>query len=154
MRTMRLWLLVGLVLLLGSPPAQARVGDPLQVFTEGPVMNQLALNPQGQMALSGELSGRTLYRFVSEDGVITVDVVVRGGLIEQLVMYLPRDERRGFQVSMFLQDAVGSVIGAQKGMLAFRAAVVNGGQTYLTFAGYTMRFTPLDRAMLRVLITR
>jgi len=154
MRTMRLWLLVGLVLLLGSPPAQARVGDPLQVFTEGPVMNQLALNPQGQMALSGELSGRTLYRFVSEDGVITVDVVVRGGLIEQLVMYLPRDERRGFQVSMFLQDAVGSVIGAQKGMLAFRAAVVNGGETYLTFAGYTMRFTPLDRAMLRVLITR
>jgi len=154
MRTMRLWLLVGLVLLLGSPPAQARVGDPLQVFTEGPVMNQLALNPQGQMALSGELSGRTLYRFVSEDGVITVDVVVRGGLIEQLVMYLPRDERRGFQVSMFLQDAVGSVIGAQKGMLAFRAAVVNGGGTYLTFAGYTMRFTPLDRAMLRVLITR
>ena len=151
---MRLWLLVGLVLLLGSPPAQARVGDPLQVFTEGPVMNQLALNPQGQMALSGELSGRTLYRFVSEDGVITVDVVVRGGLIEQLVMYLPRDERRGFQVSMFLQDAVGSVIGAQKGMLAFRAAVVNGGATYLTFAGYTMRFTPLDRAMLRVLITR
>ncbi|OFX14733.1 MAG: hypothetical protein A2V59_01605 [Armatimonadetes bacterium RBG_19FT_COMBO_69_19] len=151
---MRLWLLVGLVLLLGSPPAQARVGDPLQVFTEGPVMNQLALNPQGQMALSGELSGRTLYRFVSEDGVITVDVVVRGGLIEQLVMYLPRDERRGFQVSMFLQDAVGSVIGAQKGMLAFRAAVVNGGETYLTFAGYTMRFTPLDRAMLRVLITR
>ena len=154
MRTMRLWLLVGLVLLLGSPPAQARVGDPLQVFTEGPVMNQLALNPQGQMALSGELSGRTLYRFVSEDGVITVDVVVRGGLIEQLVMYLPRDERRGFQVSMFLQDAVGSVIGAQKGMLAFRAAVVYGGEKNLTFAGYTMRFTPLDRAMLRVLITR
>jgi len=154
MRTMRLWLLVGLVLLLGSPPAQARVGDPLQVFTEGPVMNQLALNPQGQMALSGELSGRTLYRFVSEDGVITVDVVVRGGLIEQLVMYLPRDERRGFQVSMFLQDAVGSVIGAQKGMLAFRAAVVNGGETYLTFAGYMMRFTPLDRSMLRVLVSR
>jgi hypothetical protein len=151
---MRLWLLVGLMLLIGSPLAQARVGDPLQAFTEGPVMNQLSLNPQGQMALSGELSGRTLYRFVSDDGVITVDVVTRANLIEQLVMYLPRDERRGFQVTMFLQDAVGSVVGAQKGMLAFRAAVVNGGDKYLTFAGYTMRFTALERGMLRVLVTR
>lgn len=154
MLMLRRWLLATLVLLVGSAPVQARVGDPLQAFTEGPVMSQLALNPQGQMTLSGALSGRILYRFTSDDGAITVDVVLRGNLIEQLVMYLPRDERRGFQVSMFLQDAVGSVIGAQKGMLAFRAAVVNGGETYLTFAGYTMRFTPLDRSMLRVLVSR
>ena len=154
MRTIRLWLLVVLLLAAANPPALARVGDPLESFTGGPVPNQLSLNAQGQTALSGDLSCRTLHRFTSDDGAITVDVVVRGSLIEQLVMYLPRDERRGFQVSMFLQDAVGSVVGAQKGMLAFRAAVLYGGDKYLTFAGYTMRFTALERGMLRVLVSR
>lgn len=153
MRSFRSWLLI-VPVLLAAAPAVARVGDPLEAFSGGPVPNQLSLSPQGQMALSGELAGRSLYRFTSDDGAITVDVVVRGGLIEQQVMYLPRDERRGMQVSMFLQDAVGSIVGAQKGMLAWRAAVVNGGDTHLTFAGYTMRFTVLERGLLRVLVSR
>jgi len=152
-RVIALWCLAGL-LLVGTGRAEARVGDALGTFTGGPVMNQLRLNAQGQMALTGALAGRTLHRFISDDGVITVDVVVAGGTIEQLIMYLPGEERRGVQVSMFLQHAVGSVFGAQKGILAFRAAVLNRRETFLNWGGLTMRFTPLERGLLRVLVSR
>jgi len=133
---------------------EAKVGDALETFTSGPVMNQLRLNASGQMALSGALAGRTLHRFVSDDGAITVDVIVWNGAVEQLLMYLPGEERRGVQVSMFLQHAVGSVFGAQQGILAFRAAVLNRRETSLAWGGYTMRFTPLDRGLLRVQVSR
>jgi len=146
-------LVVGLVA-VAATAAAARVGDPLGAFTGGPIIHQLQLTPAGRMPLSGALAGRTLYRFISDDRVITVDVVVKGEVIEQQAMYLPLDMRRGVQVSMFLQDAVGSVVGAQKGMIAFRAAVYDRSEKSLPFAGYTMRFTPLDRGMLRVLVTR
>lgn len=147
-------MLAVLVLGLMAAAASARVGDPLGTFTAGPVVHQLQLSPSGQTALSGTLSGRTLHRFVSDDRAITIDVVVRAEVIEQQVMYLPLDMQRGFQVSMFLQDAVGSVVGAQKGMIAFRAAVYDRREKYLTFAIYTMRFTPIDSGMLRVLVSR
>jgi len=62
------------------------------------------------------------------------------------------DPRRAFQVSFFLQDAVGSVVGAQKGMIAFNAALSNHKETYLPFGGYTMRFTPMG-GLVRVLVT-
>jgi len=147
-------LLWGLAVLVAAAPVRARVGDPLASFTSGPVIHQLRLNPAGQMALGGSPPGRTLHRFVSDDGTITVDAVVEDGAIDQLLLYLPGEERRGFQVNMFLQHAVGSVFGAQKGMLAFRAAVLNRRETYLTWGGYTMRFTPMERGLLRVLVSR
>ncbi len=137
-----------LVLLAGT--AFARVGDPLPAFAGGPLMQQLQLTPSAEAT---DAAGRLVYRYVSDDQVITVDLVVRGGVIEQQLMYVPMDARRGFQVSFFLQDAVGSVVGAQKGMIAFNAAVANNGETYLPFGGYTMRFTPMG-GLLRVLVSR
>lgn len=155
MTTMRgLLILTGLVVLAAAATAAGKVGDPLATFTGGPVIHQLQLNPAGQQALGDAYAGRVLHRFVSDDRMITVDLVVKGGVIEQQVMYLPLDMRRGFQVSMFLQDAVGSIVGAQKGLLAFRAAVNNRYATFLTFGVYTMRFTPMDRGLLQVLVTR
>src|SRR5437867_2590917 len=138
---------VFLLLLAGN--AFARVGDPLSGFSTGALMQQLQLTPSSQTA---DAAGRQIYRYVSDDEVITVDVVVRGGLIEQQLMYVPMDPRRAFQVSFFLQDAVGSVVGAQKGMIAFNAALSNHKETYLTFGGYTMRFTPMG-GLVRVLVT-
>lgn len=142
------------LVVLGVAPAAAKVGDPVTAFMGGPLIHQLQLNPQGQTGLTGELAGRALHRFISDDRVITVDLVVKGGIIEQQVMYLPMDIQRGYQVGIFLQDAVGSVVGAQKGMIAFRAALVNKKETYLTFAVYTMRFTPMEGGLLRVLVYR
>jgi len=136
-----------LVLLAGN--AFARVGDPLSGFSTGALMQQLQLTPSSQTA---DAAGRQIYRYVSDDEVITVDVVARGGLIEQQLMYVPMDPRRAFQVSFFLQDAVGSVVGAQKGMIAFNAALSNHKETYLPFGGYTMRFTPMG-GLVRVLVT-
>lgn len=134
--------------------AGAKVGDPVAAFTGGPLIHQLLLTPQGQTALSGPLAGRTLYRFVSDDRAITVDLIVWNGLIEQQLMYVPMDVRRGFQVNMFLQDAVSSLVGAQQGMIAYRAAVANQSETYIPFGPYKMRFTPLDANLLRVLVTQ
>ncbi len=146
---------VGLLgLLLLASPAAAKVGDPVASFTSSPLMNQLLLTPRDPVALSGPLAGAVLYRYISDDDIITVDLVVRGGLIEQQVMYLPFDMQRGGQVSFFLQDAIGSVFGATQGLIAFRAAVNNRNETYLRFGGYLMRFTPIDPAHLRVLVTR
>ncbi|MDQ7819853.1 MAG: hypothetical protein QN173_05360 [Armatimonadota bacterium] len=135
-------------------PAAARVGDPLATFAASPLLQQLQLTPFGQMALSGELAGRVLHRYVSDDGALTVDLVVRAGVIEQQILYLPRDARRGHQVSFFLQDALGSVVGAQQGLLGFQAAVSRGVDAVQRFGGYTMRFTPLGAAMLRVAVSR
>ena len=143
-----------LLLLLPASPAGAKVGDPVAGFMGGTLIHQLLLTPQGQSALSGSLAGRTLHRFVSDDRAITVDLVVWNGLIEQQLMYVPMDVRRGFQVNMFLQDAVGSLVGAQQGMIAYRAAVANRSETYIPFRQYTMRFTPLDANLLRVLVTQ
>lgn len=151
MRTIRSVPWTAMILLLAAP-ALARVGDPLEAFTGGPVPNQLSLTLQGQTPLAGGLFG-TVYRFTSDDGAITVDVVVRNGRIDQQLMYLPRDERRGVQVSMFLQDAVGSVVAAQKGMIAWRAAVDRGGSTYLTWGRYTMRFDVMQNGQLRVQVS-
>lgn len=151
MRTI-LWCLI--LLLVFGAPAAARVGDPVAGFMGGPLVHQLLLTPRTPASLSGQLAGSTLHRFVSDDGTIIVDLVVRGGTIDQQVMYLPMDMRRGYQVSFFLQDAVGSVVGTQKGMIAFRAAIINKKETYLPFAVYTMRFTPLDATRLRVLVGR
>src|SRR5438876_2191674 len=136
-----------LVLLAGT--AVARVGDPLSGFSTGALMQQLQLTPSSQTA---DAAGRQIYRYVSDDEVITVDVVARGGLIEQQLMYVPMDPRRAFQVSFFLQDAVGSVVGAQKGMIAFNAALSNHKETYLPFGGFTMRLTPMG-GLVRVLVT-
>ncbi len=144
--------ILGLVLI--AAPAAAKVGGPATAFASSPLMNQLQLNPQDSTPLSGPFAGAILQRFISDDGVITVDLVVRGGLIEQQVMYLPIDMQRGFQVGFFLQDALGSVVGATQGLIAFRAAVINRHETFLTFGGYTMRFTLVDPARLRVLVTQ
>lgn len=143
-----------LIVLLTMSPAAARVDDTATAFASGPLIHQLLLTPQGQTALSGALSGRVLHRYVSDDGAIVVDLVVRSNVIEQQIMYVPMDMQRGYQVGMFLQDAVGSVVGAQKGMIAYRAAVINRKETYLTFGPYAMRFTPLDPTRLRVLVSR
>lgn len=151
---MKLTYAVALTLMLLASPARAKVGDPVGGFMGGPLIHQLQLNPQGQSALSGSLAGRTLYRFVSDDRAITVDLVVWNGLIEQQLMYVPMDVRRGFQVNIFLQDAVGSLVGAQQGMIAYRAAVANRNETYIPFGQFRMRFTPLDADLLRVLVTR
>ncbi len=143
-----------LAVLLAAAPAAARVGDPVGAFASSPLVQQLQLSPAGQMALSGELAGRVLYRYVSDDGALTVDLVVRAGVIEQQILYLPRDARRGHQVSFFLQDALASVVGAQQGLLGFQAAVTRGVEAVLRFGGYTMRFSPLGGGVLRVLVTR
>lgn len=74
-------------------PAQAKVGGQAASFAAGPLVLQLALTFAGQQAVAG-LPGRVLQRYVSDDGVLTVDLVVRGGVIEQQVMYLPADTHR------------------------------------------------------------
>jgi len=140
-------------LVLASPVA-GKVGDPAAAFASGPLMNQLALSPQNPVPLSGPMAGAFLHRFVSDDGTITVDLVVREGRIEQQVLYIPFDMQRGVQVGWFLQDAIGSVVGATQGLIAFRAAVINGRETFHSFGGYVMRFTPLDAAWLRVVVNR
>lgn len=144
------WLqLSAAVILLLAAPALARVGDPVAVFERGPLLQQLRLSPSGQTAAGGGI----VTRYVSDDQAITVDLVVRGGVIEQEIMYLPMDLQRGIHVTFFLQDAVGSVVGAQKGMLGFTPAVRNRSETFMTFGGYTMRFTPMG-GLLRVLVSR
>lgn len=150
----RVLILTGVLVLAVTTPAAGKVGDPLAAFARGPVISQLQLTAAGQQPLPSTSAGGILYRFISDDRMITVDLVVKSGIIAQEVMYLPLDMRRGFQVSMFLQDAVGSIVGAQKGLLAFRAAVNNRRTTFLTWGVYTMRFTPMDRGLLQVLVTR
>ncbi len=147
-------LLVVVGLLLIPAPVMGKVGDPVATFPSSPLLNQLLLTSQAPIALGGSFAGAVLHRYVSDDGAITVDLVVRGGLIEQQVMYLPIDMHRGVQVSFFLQDALGSIVGATQGLIAFRAAVNNRQETFLNFGGYLMRFTPIDAGRLRVLVTR
>ncbi|HEY3247390.1 MAG TPA: hypothetical protein VGK88_03730 [bacterium] len=154
MNRLLIGLLVPMLVLAIAAPGAARIGDPVAGFMSGPLAQQLQLNPQAQTSLSGPLSGRILHRFVSDDGAIVVDLIVFGGAIEQEVMYAPLAMNRGVQVSFFLQDAVGSVFGAQKGMLAFRAAVINRKETYLTFGGLIMRFVPMGGGRLRVQVSR
>ncbi|TMJ04380.1 MAG: hypothetical protein E6H01_04245 [Bacillati bacterium ANGP1] len=141
---------LGLLVLLAET-AFARVGDPLPAFAGGPLMQQLQLTPSAQAT---DAAGRQIYRYISDDQAITVDVVGRGGLIEQQLMYVPMDARRGYQVGFFLQDAIGSVVGAQTGMIAFNAALNNQKETSVPFGGYTMRFTPMGGGLLRVLVSR
>lgn len=139
---------------VSAPPAVARIGESPQAFAQGPLIFQLQLTYQGQQPLAGGPLGRVLYRYVSDDGLIIVDAVVRGGVIEQQVMYVPLDMRRGGQVSFFLQDALGSVVGAQRGLLAFRAAVSNRTTTTMRWGAMTVRFAPLDSSRLQVLAWR
>lgn len=140
--------------LLVAGPAAAKIGDPVSGFMSHPLIAQLRLVPQSQTGLTGPLAGRVLHRYVSEDGSIVVDLIVDAGAIEQQAMYLPFDMNRGVQVSFFLQDALGSVFGATKGMLAFRAAVNNKRETFLTFENLVMRFTPLGDGRLRLVVSR
>ncbi len=149
---MRMILFALVLLALSAGVVSARLGDPVAAFASGPLMQQLRLNPSGQTALTGELADRLLYRYVSDDQVITVDLVVHAGKIEQQLLYLPMDQQRGIQVSFFLQDATGSVFAAQQGMLAWRAAITNRTETYRTFGGYTMRFTPMG-GLMRVVVS-
>ncbi len=142
-----------LALFVLAAPAAGKVGDPIAAFASSPLMNQLALNSQSPVPLSGPFAGALMHRFVSDDGTLTVDLVARDGRIEQQIMYLPIDLQRGVQVSFFLQDAIGSVFGATQGLIAFRAAVTNRVETYLPFGNYMMRFTPLDATRLRVLVS-
>ncbi len=137
-----------------AAPVAGKVGDPVDAFGSSPLVNQLALTPQTQAPLSGPFAGANLHRFVSDDGALAVDLVVRGGRIEQQILYLPIDIQRGIQVNFFLQDALGSVVGATQGLIAFRAAVTNRHETALPFGGYMMRFTPLDANLLRVVVSR
>lgn len=139
-----------LFVLLLPLPAPALVGQSFDSFSSGTLIHQLQLTSRGASAFSG----RTLHRFVSDDGVITVDIVVSGNTIEQQVMYVPMDIQRAYQVTFFLQDAVGSLVGAQKGMIAYRAAVSNRTETHLPFGPLTMRFTPLNAGQIRVLVSR
>jgi len=148
---MRVILCALALLVLPAGTAFARVGDPFPAFAAGPLMQQLQLTPSAQAT---DAAGRLVYRYVSDDQVITVDLVVRGGMIEQELMYIPMDARRGYQVSFFLQDAIGSVVGAQTGMIAFNAALNNQKETSVPFGGYTMRFTPMGGGLLRVLVSR
>ncbi|MGH2348069.1 MAG: hypothetical protein ACRDFT_01230 [bacterium] len=143
-----------MVLLLAATPALAKIGDPFSTFLRSPLINQLQLAAEGQHPLSGPLSGRVLHRYLSDDGAVVVDVIVYGTTIEQQLMYAPLHMNRGVQVSFFLQNAVGSVFGAQKGMLAFRAAVINRKDTYLTFGGLVMRFIPQSDGRIRVQVSR
>ncbi len=143
-----------LLVLCLALPAPAMVGGSFDAFMGGSLIHQLQLTPRGSQGLSGALAGRSLHRFVSDDGVIVVDVVVFGGRIDQQLMYVPMDIQRGYQVTFFLQDAVGSVVGAQKGMIAYGAAVRNRTETHLPWGSFTMRFTPLNATQLRVLVGR
>ncbi len=153
MRLISLLASVVLGALFPATPAAARVGGPAGTFASGPLMNQLELTFQGQQPLAG-LPGRVLHRYLSDDGVITVDLVVRAGVIEQQVMYLPMEMRRGVQVGFFLQDALDSVVAAQRGLLAFRAAVTNRSATAYRWGEVVVRFTPLQGSLLQVLAAR
>jgi hypothetical protein len=136
-----------------AKPAQALVGAPAGGFASGPLIHQLQLTFGGQQALGGP-GARLLHRFVSDDGLITVDLVVRAGMIDQQVMYLPADVRRAHQVSFFLQDALGSVVGSQRGLLAFRAAVASRSATGYAWGPLTIRYTPVANSLMQVLVSR
>lgn len=138
------------LLMLSAETAFARVGGPVAAFAASPLVQQLSLNPAG--TVDGG-NARVAYRYVSDDQTITVDLVVRGETIEQQVMYIPPSIQRGYQVSFFLQDAIGSIFGSQQGMLAFNAALSNHTETSMAFGGYTMRFTPMG-SQLRVTVSR
>lgn len=143
--------LAAIVFVLLLPwPAPALIGQSFDTFANGALIHQLQLTSRGASAFSG----RTLHRFISDDGVITVDIVVLGNTIEQQVMYVPMDIQRAYQVTFFLQDAVGSLVGAQKGMIAYRAAVNNRTETHLAWGALTMRFTPMNAGQLRALVSR
>jgi hypothetical protein len=147
-------ILACLAVALGARPAAARIGSSPQAFASGPLIYQLELTLRGQQPLAGTLAGRTLYRYISDDGVITVDVVARGDVIEQQVMYLPLDMRRGGQVNYFLQETLGSVVGATQGLLAFRAAVTNYSTTAIRWGPITVRFIPMSRSLMQILAAR
>jgi hypothetical protein len=146
---------LGTVLLVAAValPALARVGTAAADFASGPLMQQLQLTFGGQQAVGGP-GARVLHRYVSDDGLITVDLVVRSGIIEQQVMYLPTDARRAHQVTFFLQDALGSVVGSQRGLLAFRAAVANRAVTGYRWGGLSVRFTPMAGSIVQILVGR
>ncbi|HEV8354283.1 MAG TPA: hypothetical protein VGR24_08855 [bacterium] len=154
MKTPTAGVLCLVVLLLAAAPAQAKIGDSFSVFLRSPLINQLQLSVEGQHPLSGPMTGRVLHRYLSDDAAIVVDVIVAGATIEQELMYAPLQMNRGVQVSFFLQNAVGSVFGAQKGMIAFRAAVINKKETALTFGGLVMRFIPMSDGRVRVQVSR
>ncbi|HEY6103273.1 MAG TPA: hypothetical protein VI007_08645 [bacterium] len=134
-------------------PALARVGAPASGFAAGPLMQQLQLTFGGQQAVAGP-GARVLHRYVSDDGLITVDLVVRAGTIEQQVMYLPADIRRAYQVSFFLQDALGSIVGSQRGLLSFRASVTNHDVTGYAWGNLSVRFTPMPNSLLQIVVWR
>ena len=136
-----------------TAPVAARVGGQAAGFASGPLVQQLQLTFGGQQAF-GSPGGRVLHRYVSDDGLITVDLVVHSGVIEQQVMYLPADARRAHQVSFFLQDALGSVVGSQRGLLSFRAAVANRSATGYRWGGLSVRFTPMAGSIIQVLVGR
>ena len=134
-------------------PAAAKIGGQAAAFASGPLVHQLQLTFGGQQALAGP-AARVLHRYVSDDGLITVDLVVRAGVIEQQVLYLPADVRRAPPGSFFLQEALGSISGSQRGHLAFRAAVANRSATGYRWGGLSVRFTPMANSMLQVLASR
>jgi hypothetical protein len=136
-----------------AAPAAAKVGGAAAAFASSPLINQLRLNFGGQQAL-GVPGARLLHRYVSDDGLITVDLVVRAGIIEQQVMYLPADVRRADQVTFFLQDALGSVVGSQRGLLSFRAAVAGRRAAGYRWGELTVRFTPTANSILQILVWR
>jgi hypothetical protein len=146
-------LCAGIVAAVLARPALARVGAPASGFAAGPLMHQLQLSFGGQQTVGGP-GARVLHRYVSDDGLITVDLVVRSGLIEQQLMYLPADVRRAYQVSFFLQDALGSVVGSQRGLLSFRASVTNHDVTGYRWENLSVRFTPTSNSLLQVLVWR
>lgn len=149
-RTLACLLGLGLAAVLWTAPAAAKIGESPQAFAQSPLIHQLQLSFQGQQPVAGTPS-RMLHRYVSDDGMITVDLVVRGGTIEQQVMYLPMDMRRSTEVNVFLQDVLGSVVGATQGLLAFRAAVNNRSTTTIRWGGLTVRFAPLNPSVLQIL---
>jgi hypothetical protein len=134
-------------------PAQALVGAPASGFASGPLIHQLQLTFGGQQSLAGP-GARVLHRYVSDDGLITVDLVVRAGMIDQQVMYLPADVRRAHQVSFFLQDALGSIVGSQRGLLAFRAAVASRSATGFQWGQLAVRYTPVPNSLMQVFVSR
>jgi len=134
-----------------TPPAAAKIGGPVAGFAGSPLVHQLQLTLGGQQAVSGP-GARLLHRYVSDDGLITVDLVVRAGIIEQQMMYLPADARRAHQVSFFLQDALGSIVGSQRGLLSFRAALTNRAVTGYRWGELAVRFTPMAGSVLQVVV--
>jgi hypothetical protein len=147
---MRVLTLTAVILTLSSGPLFAHIGDPVAAFANGPLVQQLSLSPAG----TGDGgTSRIAYRYISDDQTITVDLIANGGTIEQQVMYVPPSIQRGYQVSFFLQDAIGSIFGSQQGMLAFNAALSNHTETSMAFGGYTMLFTPMG-SVLRVMVSR